>query len=216
MIAMSANPKGTLDHFSHPARGPHLSSRIHTHLRLWLTAQESALSVPPLTAYVLLWADAPSRPRLIQGLTAPSLTPNALAMSFCCQPSSFSFHARFRRSSRQSAARRCSHTTYCLILDFFLSRSVTKPLLLEAFSTSATRSPLLSCYLVLHYSTRNLTHGSLSRSHFPRKPHRTGLFFLEIIYRRAPTRRVSCFVRQAMMDCLTRKAASLLAQERMQ
>ncbi len=27
----------------------------------------------------------------------------ATAMSFCCQPSSFSFHARFRRSSRQSA-----------------------------------------------------------------------------------------------------------------
>ena len=53
-----------------------------------------------------------------------ALTPNALAMSFCCQPSSFSFHARFRRSSRQPAAPRCSHASYCLILDFFLSRSI--------------------------------------------------------------------------------------------
>ena len=70
MIAMRANPKGTLDHFSHSARGPHLSPRIHTPLRRWLTAQESAPSGPPLTANLLLWADArfrasspPSRPR---------------------------------------------------------------------------------------------------------------------------------------------------------
>jgi hypothetical protein len=57
-------------------------------------------------------------------LTAPSLTPNATAISFCCQPSSFNFHARFRRSSRQSAARRCSHASYRITLDFPLPMSV--------------------------------------------------------------------------------------------
>ena len=41
---------------------------------------------------------------------------------------------------------------------------------------------------------------------------RAGLFFLEIIHRRAPTRRVRCFVRQAMVACLTRNVAPTLAQ----
>src|SRR6266487_5817328 len=54
----------------------------------------------------------PARPRLSHWLTAPSLTPKATAMSFCFHPCSFRFQARLRRSSRQSADRRCSHTSY--------------------------------------------------------------------------------------------------------
>src|SRR6266516_6446676 len=73
----------------------------------------------------------PARPRLSHWLTAPSLTPKATAMSFCFHPCSFRFQARLRRSSRQSADRRCSHTSYSttsLLLSAEISKSYLTPI----------------------------------------------------------------------------------------
>ena len=61
--------------------------------------------------------------------------------------------------------------------------------------------------LFLHCSTKNLTRCSLSQAIAARKPQKNWPLFLEIIYRRAPTCRVRCFVRQAIVGCLTRNVA---------
>ena len=67
----------------------------------------------------------------------------------------------------------------------------------------------------LHCSTKNLTQRFAISKPLPLENlKRAGLFFLEIIHRRAPTRRVRCLVRQVIVDCLTRHVAATLAQGR--
>ncbi len=86
----------------------------------------------------------------------------------------------------------------------------------ETMFLCAQRRTATSCLILCIAPPEILPGGLLSRSHLLRKPHRTGLFFLEIIHRRGPTRRVRCFMRQTMVDCLTRNVTSILAQRRMQ
>src|SRR6266571_3753436 len=78
-------------------------------------------------------------------------------MSFCFHPCSFRFQARLRRSSRQSADRRCSHTSY----------STTSLLLSAEISNWAAQDNAL--YLEDYYQ-------DLERLHLPKET-------LEILYR---------------------------------
>ena len=84
-------------------RNPYASAPLANKAGICAFCSAVNRGLTPLGGCALRASSPPSRPRLIQWLTAPSLTPKAAAMSFCCQPSSSSFHARFRRSSRQSA-----------------------------------------------------------------------------------------------------------------
>jgi len=56
----------------------------------------------PVLGGVFRASTPPSWARLIHWLTAPRVTPNASAISFCCQPDSCKAQARFRRSTFQS------------------------------------------------------------------------------------------------------------------